>query len=1023
MIPHKLTLRNFMCYRDNVPPLHFDGLNIVCLSGENGAGKSALLDAMTWALWGRARGKSDDELIALGQDDMEVDFEFVLDGALRRVIRRRTKGKRGQTMVDFQVCEKGGSWRRIGGDSVRETDARIAGALRMNYETFINSAFLLQGRADEFTNRRPAERKQVLADILELAVYEDLEARAKTRRAACDDRLRGLDGLIADHEVQVARRPFLLDESARAQATAEKWDAEVAGQESATQTLREEAARLHRLAELRAALEDRLARHAVELQEAQQELIRVEERVAAHERLVARRAEIEAGFEHLQRVQARLEEFARLGDEAHRLNDIKRDHDYALRQIRGELEFERARRLEEAQELRAQADAKETLAAERTTLESEATEFARLRDRLQRLGAEQADLNERYQQISSLRLRVAELRQPLHDMRQARLLSQSELVQKITILEQSAARIPKLERELTEVRRQLLRLQSEDEQLGALREEVQKARLDQQRLDEQRVGLEKLGKEIRDKLHLIETGEGVCPLCERELDQSSQRRLVHEYAAQRDTLRVDFKTVRSAAEAAKATLAEGEPRIERWAKRLTEERRTLEQRRATLEAQVEQATADARSLREHQQTLDTLDRQLASDDYGHAEREKSRVAEAELAALGDPDVVKSELARVGREITALEKKSRNESQFHQRQARVLDALGRASEAAARLPEVETRLAEVERRLEEQDYGHAERAASEAILAAIKALGYTRAEHETLRQQVLEYQPWSQEIVKLEHALENREHDRAALCRSRELIERRGADLANEREEAAVLDAELRGRRSVEVDLATAEQGLRTARSQQNMAQQELGQAKRDLARCDEVAELLKSYREQHAALAGQRGIYEDLVQAFGKKGIQAMLIETAIPELEHEANRLLARMTDNQMHLSFETQRDSKKGDTIETLDIRIADGLGTRDYSMFSGGEAFRVNLAVRVALAKLLAHRADANLKTLVIDEGFGTQDSQGRDRIVEAINAVAQDFERILIITHIQELKDLFPTQIEVTKGADGSSWRLV
>ena len=52
MIPRKLALRNFMCYRSDVPTLDFEGITIACLSGENGAGKSALLDALTWALWG-----------------------------------------------------------------------------------------------------------------------------------------------------------------------------------------------------------------------------------------------------------------------------------------------------------------------------------------------------------------------------------------------------------------------------------------------------------------------------------------------------------------------------------------------------------------------------------------------------------------------------------------------------------------------------------------------------------------------------------------------------------------------------------------------------------------------------------------------------------------------------------------------------------------------------------------------------------------------------------------------------------
>ncbi|MGD8904815.1 MAG: AAA family ATPase, partial [Anaerolineae bacterium] len=72
MIPLQLRVRNFMCYRDNVPPLNFDGIHLACLTGANGHGKSALLDAMTWSLWGKARAKRDDELIHLGESEMEV---------------------------------------------------------------------------------------------------------------------------------------------------------------------------------------------------------------------------------------------------------------------------------------------------------------------------------------------------------------------------------------------------------------------------------------------------------------------------------------------------------------------------------------------------------------------------------------------------------------------------------------------------------------------------------------------------------------------------------------------------------------------------------------------------------------------------------------------------------------------------------------------------------------------------------------------------------------------------------------
>jgi exonuclease SbcC len=129
------------------------------------------------------------------------------------------------------------------------------------------------------------------------------------------------------------------------------------------------------------------------------------------------------------------------------------------------------------------------------------------------------------------------------------------------------------------------------------------------------------------------------------------------------------------------------------------------------------------------------------------------------------------------------------------------------------------------------------------------------------------------------------------------------------------------------------------------------------------------------------------------------------------------------MSLHFETQavyKDAKRADKKETLDIKISDSSGNyREYNMYSGGEAFRVNFALRLALSRVLAHRAGARLQTLVIDEGFGSQDADGRQRLIEAINQVRSDFQKILVITHLDELKDSFPARIEVEKSAAGST----
>jgi exonuclease SbcC len=169
----------------------------------------------------------------------------------------------------------------------------------------------------------------------------------------------------------------------------------------------------------------------------------------------------------------------------------------------------------------------------------------------------------------------------------------------------------------------------------------------------------------------------------------------------------------------------------------------------------------------------------------------------------------------------------------------------------------------------------------------------------------------------------------------------------------------------------------------------------------------------------EKQIYSDLAEAFGKGGIPALIIETAVPEIEQEANRLLTRMTDNRLQVELRTQRETKKGSIIETLEIKIADELGSRSYEMYSGGETFRINLAIRLALSKLLARRAGAPLPVIFIDEGFGTQDSTGLSKLVEAISSIQDDFEKIIVITHLEELREAFPVRIEVYKTSQGST----
>jgi exonuclease SbcC len=272
---------------------------------------------------------------------------------------------------------------------------------------------------------------------------------------------------------------------------------------------------------------------------------------------------------------------------------------------------------------------------------------------------------------------------------------------------------------------------------------------------------------------------------------------------------------------------------------------------------------------------------------------------------------------------------------------------------------------------------------------------------------------------MDEALKLMAQEKENAARSQEVITGINSRLAADSQLQKQLAAQLSAFPEMSNKLVLAEAEFKRLTEEQKSARERLAVLKEQLKRLAELEKRSAEKRKSLAEAAENESLYRQLAQIFGKKGIQAMLIETALPEIEDEANRLLSRMTDGRMTLTIEPLKPTKKGELSETLDIKIADELGTRNYEMFSGGEAFRIDFSIRIALSRLLARRAGAPLPTLIIDEGFGTQDSDGIEKLKEAINSVQDDFQKILVITHIDELKDAFPTRIDVVKKADGST----
>ena len=216
---------------------------------------------------------------------------------------------------------------------------------------------------------------------------------------------------------------------------------------------------------------------------------------------------------------------------------------------------------------------------------------------------------------------------------------------------------------------------------------------------------------------------------------------------------------------------------------------------------------------------------------------------------------------------------------------------------------------------------------------------------------------------------------------------------------------------LESDAETCNNIIKRKTGEKAVCEQKLKEIKQAEAEIAEMTLNLVPLSEDYEA-------YLLLVKAFGRDGIPALIIESAVPELEIIANEMLGSMSNGRHSLEFRTQRELKsRSGMAETLDIIVRDWAGERPYETFSGGEQLRIDYAIRFALAELLTRKAGSRIEWLVIDEGLGSQDKEHRDLVLEAIRNVASRFKKVFVITHVEEAQGAFQQQIRFENTQNG------
>lgn len=1007
MIPLQLVLKNFLSYREAT--LDFSGLHTACICGANGAGKSSLLEAMTWAIWGESRAASEEDVIHTGAQDVRVDFTFQCNQQTYKVIRTRNRGQ--SSALEFQIKTPTG-FKALTERGVRATQHLIVHHLKLDYDTFINSAYLRQGRADEFMLRKPNERKQILADLLKLDRYEELASQAKDLSRQFKGQAEQLEQNLQSIEIQLQQREAIAQQY-------QEVTLKVSGlqQEQARDT--EKIQRLQATQHQRQSWEQQLTWQRQQYQNLAQDCDRYRQEIAATQRqqqqlegLLSQEEQIKAGYDRYQTLLSQEEtlnsKFQAYQDAQQQRQQLQQQLSQQINELQGQL-----------RQAQGQLDMLRQSRADIQQILSRKQEVEAGLAQLQQARAYVSYLDQLQAQVTPVLQYRLQIQNQLQGF-QARLVARlDELRSSAGQLQAQQQRQPGLKQAVMEVAGHIEQLEKKRVYQQRVQEKGLERRSFRDRLQEnQREYEAKLG-ELTQKLQMLASPEAICPLCERPMDPEHGHRVLAKTQNQQQELQNQFWVVREQLTVCERELQVLRQEYTQLSQELAPYNHLLEQR-GQLAAQLE-ATGDVQN-RLQQLALEAMgiERTLQTGDYAPDQQEELRRIDQHLQQL-NYDEKNHALARsqVDRwrwaEIKQAEIKQaqRRQDQIDAQQPELLSKIGNLQKQIEQLQtnsDLSRQIASIERYIAEMGY---ERSQHEAVRAALRQAQSWLSRYEELRGAQQQYPVLVERIRDLTNTREVRQEDLQAMKAQIDAIVQQMEQTPDTRAEIQALEQQIfTRRRQLDDQLAT-------------------------LGRLQQQQQQLETLESQHSALSTQLSnavrqhrVYQELAQAFGKNGIQALMIENLLPQLEAETNSLLARLTGNQLHVQFVTQKAGRSGRAsakktaklIDTLDILIADARGTRPYETYSGGEAFRINFAIRLALARMLAQRAGTSLQMLIVDEGFGTQDREGCDRLIAAINAIASDFACILTVTHMPQFKEAFQTRIEVYKTQNGSQISL-
>lgn len=1087
MILHNLEFEAFMAYPKR-QEINFDTLNnagVFLLNGPTGAGKTTILDAICYALYGetssdRESAKLHSTYAAHSGTKPRVLLDVTLHGKRLRIdrtpaynkpiTRGARKGQMREESAKATLAELAPgadpsdekAWTPIS-SSVAEVNRTIAERTHLTKEQFLKVVLLPQGQFAQFLKSKPKERKELLKKMFPVEHYEQLFA-ALTEEAKTAQQEVAQDENTQRGYLERARAEMLALQSLLDAVDSDAEEAAEAGEETSenltTENVTAENVTAETLDAWVAGGVERARKTSVREKQEQQRLTNEADR---NTRLLAERAQLQADWR----------EYEQLCERRTRLTERADEH----KAHREEL---------------AQARAAAPLHAQYTQVHTES----------QALAARQQD--------------QAACASALDDTGRALLaaLRDEETPEDVTFPEETTfAALPDFEPAEQETQLEALldtlrALQKKDAQLtdeeaavAALLKQANALEQDKARAEKTLSDLTAAAEQLAEELAGYSTADEERTLAAHLVTEAQQK---HEAAQQmQQKLDAASAAVAAAEKQSKRTATAEQKAQEKWqasaqqALAATEEFKNLQVLRlaqassllarelkdgepcavcgsvehpapaqiAEGEQLVERADLDAAKEREDKAHKQARTHELAKDRATKAHQEASEALAAArtqyetLAAQGECDVEQSaaqlqqaqtRLAQAQSRVTARDgvqakaERVRVELQKAQEALRTIegaaveaqtrhrDAAARCEAAAVQLAPARAAVGFAQRVEAVEGY----RAAHQRLARAVLLLGQARERHALAAAQ-------AQRLL-AESSFESAELIHAAVRTPERVDALEQAVAAYELEHARLLEGF--GREAIVAVAARAAAGEQAPDDLQGVREQveQLRAAVHRLTlREGERESLLRSLqalRGEYAAFRAKTAQRYDRAQMLANLAAAARgdtlggyehqvdlvsyVLGAEFERILHSASLHLDRMSEGRYGMVFSDHR-AKGSRSGGGLNLEITDTWTgePREASSLSGGESFLASLSLALGLAEVVqANNGGIELDTLFIDEGFGTLDAETLDMVMGTIESLRDSGRTIGLISHVEEMKNRIPAQIVVEKGQNGSSVRV-